>query len=140
MSSINLRNANEDAEFVDLHTIKSNGKMVLMRENSTLYCLEGKGTHSIQVRRIRSSYLAFGVGTMLFVRIAAHADILGKTFNTAPKKILLISETREKKLVRMLNRGLKTFGGMIKTVKKQKPYYHGNRLLGEIIEETFYVY
>ncbi len=138
--SIDLRNLNEIAECVDLDTVKANGKMILLRESGPLYCLDGKATHVIQIKRIRSSYLRFGVGTMIIVRIAAAADLKGRTFNTAPKMIMLLSEKTDKKLVRIFKKALKGPGALIKTIKKQRPYHHRNNLLGEIIEESFYLY
>ncbi len=138
--SIDLRNLNEIAECVELDTVKANGKMIFLRESGPLYCLDGKATHVIQIKRIRSSCPPFGVGTMIIVRIAASADIKETTFNTAPKIMMLISETSDKKQLRMFKRALKASGGMIRTIKKQRPYYHRSRFLGEIIEETFYIY
>ncbi len=138
--SIDLRNLKENVEFADLYDVKTNGKMTLVREDAPLYYLDGKGTHIIQTKRIRSSCSRFGVGTMMIVRIAAVVDIKEKTFSAAPKIMLLFSETNEKKMVKIFKRALKKPGAAIKITKKARPYYHRNRFLGEIIEEAFYIY
>lgn len=140
MVSINLRNIKEIGEFVDLQGVTARGRMTLIREDAPLYHLDGKGTHIIQIKRIRSSCKQFGVGTMMIVKIAAVADLKGKAFSTAPKMMMLFAEASEKKIVRIFKRALKKPGGAIKIIKKARPYYHRNRLLGEIIEEAFYIY